>query len=84
VSCPADSRCKSVQFFQDGVGGGGPSERFAAPVVTGDEVIDLADQILHACKRATSNRLVPRLAFGHDTTVEDIQGGEQRRGTVAL
>ena len=46
VSCPTDSRCKSFEFGQDGVGCGRPHERLAVLVVLGDEVIDLADQLV--------------------------------------
>ena len=44
--------------MQDRIGSGSPGERFAALVVSGDEVIDLVDQVFHAGEGAAANRLV--------------------------
>ena len=44
--------------MQDRIGSGSPGEGFAALVVSGDEVIDLADQVCHAGEGAAANCLV--------------------------
>ncbi|MNR20089.1 hypothetical protein D3C85_1369150 [compost metagenome] len=47
-----------MQLFEDRVGCGGPGEGLAGLVVGGDEVVDLADQILDRRERTSANRLV--------------------------
>ena len=46
----ADSRTKSVQLFEDGIGGSGPHEWFAVFVVVGNELIDTRDQLFDRAK----------------------------------
>jgi len=57
VSCPRNTGTKSMQFFEDRVGGGGPLERLAVCVVVGDEVIDALCELFDAGERAAADRL---------------------------
>jgi arabinofuranosyltransferase len=56
VSCPSDRFTKSLQLFEDRVGGCGPGKGVAPPVVVLHEGLDLLDEISDAAKRPTANR----------------------------
>jgi hypothetical protein len=46
-----------VQLFQDGVGSGGPPERLAVLVVSGDEVVAALHELFDAGERTAPNGL---------------------------
>lgn len=58
VSCPGNTRTKSMQLFEDRVGRGRPLERPTVRVVGGDEVVDALHELLDAGERPTADGLV--------------------------
>jgi hypothetical protein len=58
VLCPINEFTKTLEFFEDGVGGGGPGERALVSVVMDDVAVDFVDQVAHAFERAAANRLL--------------------------
>ena len=45
VFCPRDTVTKSVDFFEDGVGGCSPDEGSRLGIVILDEAVDFADKV---------------------------------------
>ena len=56
--CPINKFTKTLEFIEDGSGGGGPAERPFVGVVVAYVSVDLAHQFTHAAKRTATNRLL--------------------------
>jgi len=58
VSCPADTRTKSMQLFQDRIGSSGPLEGLTIRVVCRHKMVDALHELFDASERATTDSLV--------------------------